>query len=140
MTTIQDHHRHHHPTVPRDGDAGQASIIEEEEIGKMNKSSSLITQESGLINYNKGYSSRTVTTGEIQSTSSITESGITSSPARQLNREKHEMEERDRKDKEMERKECERKECERKECDRKEREKKEMKEEEKELDMNSSKV
>lgn len=118
--------------VPRDG---QGSIIEEEEIGKMNKSSSLITQESGLINYNKGYSPRAVTKGEMQSTSSITESGITSSPARQLNREKHEMEERDRKDKEMERKELERKECE-----RKDREKKGIKEEEKELDMNSSKV
>lgn len=115
--------------APRDGDAGQASMIEEEEIGKMNKSSSLITQESGLINY-KGYSPRTVTRGEIQSTSSITESGITSSPARQLNREKHEMEERDRKDKEMERKECE----------GKKREKKEMEEEEKELDTKNSKA
>lgn len=130
MTTIQDHHCHHHPLVPRDGDAGQGSIMEEEEMGKMNKSSSLITQESGLINYNKGYLPRTVTRGEIQSTSSITESGITSSPARQLNREKREMEERDRTDKEMEKKER----------DRKEREKKEMKEEEKELDINSSKV
>lgn len=79
---------------------------EEQSIGggKLNKSSSLITQESGLINYNNRSPRQGGVAGggnyhctkDVQSSSSITESGITSSPARQLNREKKEMEEREK--------------------------------------------
>lgn len=98
----------HNPTAHDDANARMSNIEEEERsVGgrKMNKSSSLITQESGLINYNNQKSPRqgggasggvNYCTKDVQSSSSITESGITSSPARQLNREKKEMEERER--------------------------------------------
>lgn len=99
MTSVTTIGQGNNRPVPRDGgpvDPAQVSIIEGEMVEKTNKSTSLITQESGLINYNNQQqqqrSPRVGCPRDIQSSSSITESGITSSPARQLNREKYEME------------------------------------------------
>lgn len=111
ITTVHgtNNNDHNRGTTRGDGTAGQMSNIEEEQsvAGKMNKSSSLITQESGLINYNNRsprqgggvVGAGRPCTKDVQSSSSITESGITSSPARQLNREKKEMEEREKNEK-----------------------------------------